>query len=190
MLDLRRALYSHCDHPLAAPPPIAAARDALVGAALGARFRPTRIKTFLQGTTTDLPDPFELRLHAWVDLPAAHPRFPDAARGLVCVVRPVAEEGLTGPTLAGVGWLERRLAADGPGVGGWVGDMLRADGHEPIDGAEWLAAVRDPLAGQVLAFYLARHLEGMVNHTLLEERLGVVLEPLGGAFAEDDDGEE
>lgn len=172
MIDLARALYSHCDHSEGRAPHIDAIVDVLACATVGAQIAPTRRATFLQGATSLLDHPYEFRLHVWFDLPDGHPRFPLAARGLFCLVSPIVAEGLRGATYAGVGWLERRLTEPvAPEPGDWIAEMIHTDGFDAIDGAEWLDPIRDPMAEQIFAFYLARHLEGMVNHVILEERL-------------------
>jgi hypothetical protein len=185
MIDLRRALYSRCDHGTGRSPHVDAALQAVAASAIGAPFAETRLATYLQGVTTDLEEPYELRLHLWFDLPAGHPRFPAAARGLCCLVQPIDASGLYGPLLAGVGWLEAPIRLGRITSRDWVTEMIARDGFDAIPGAEWLAPTRDPLAEQVLAYYLARHLEGMINHTILEERLG--LAPADDPWGDDDD---
>jgi len=172
-IDLARARYSHCEHPPDdLPATFAALLEQLVMRTVGARAVPTRIVTYLQGAVTLLDHDHEFRLHVWVDLPDGHPSFPDADRGLMCLLRPITREGLTGPTVGGVGWLGRPLGdwLD-LSAGDWVSDMVREQGYLSIPGAEWVEAVDDVNAQAMLAWLLSLHLDGMTNHVILEERL-------------------
>lgn len=174
-IDLRRALYSHCEQPEdALPVSLLTLQELLLARIVGAPVRATRSVTYLQGAVTLLEHEHEFRLHVWFDLPEGHPQFPQADRGLVCLVRPITRDGLTGPVVGSVGWLGRpldaglRLSSDD-----WVSDMIREQGYIAIPGAEWTEGVSDITAQAVLAWWLARHLDGMTNHTILEERLGI-----------------
>lgn len=172
MIDFSRALYSHCDHSRGRASHIDVALDLLMERLMGVAVVPTRVATFLQGATVDLPQDHEFRLHVWCHLPQAHPRFPTADRGLFCLVRAVDERGLLGTSLGGVGWLGTPLRPHRrPRNGDWIDAMVEAQGYEELPDAEWLEPCGGPFVEQVLSFYLARHLEDMINHTILEERL-------------------
>lgn len=173
-IDLARSLYSHCEHAVnALPTSYAALQELLVQRLVGAPIRVTRTVTYLQGAVTLLEHDHEFRLHVWVDLPEGHPAFPDADRGLACLVRPISREGLLGPTVGGVGWLGRPLGEwqhleDNED---WVTEMVRDQGYLSIPGAEWMEPVHDVTGQALLGWWLGRHLDGMTNHVILEEQL-------------------
>lgn len=151
LIDLHRALYSHCDHPLGRAPHIDAVLDMLIEECVGAEVQPTRLATFLQGSTTDLPEDYELRLHVWFRLPQGHPRYAEADRGLACLVRPIDQHGLRGPCLGGAGWLARPLQGEPRAQqGDWIDAMVQAQGYQEIPGSEWLSPCSGPLAEQTL----------------------------------------
>lgn len=174
-IDLRRALYSHCEQPLdALPASLHILEGLLLDRVVGAPIRITRKVTYLQGAVTLLDHECEFRLHVWFDLPEGHPQFPQADRGLACLVRPITREGLTGPVVGGVGWLGSPLSPDLLlSREDWVSEMIREQGYIAIPGAEWSEPVADVTAQAALGWWLARHLDGMTNHTILEERLGL-----------------
>ena len=172
-IDLNRALYSHCEHD---PEQLSATwntvLEVLVAQAVGAVVRPTRVVTYLQGAVTLLDHDLEFRLHVWFELPQGHPAFTGADRGLACIVRPVDRDGLTGPLLTGVGWLGQPLPEDLTfEADDWVGQMVRDQGYLSIPGAEWMEATDEPMAPAMLGWMLGKHLDGMTNHVILEERL-------------------
>jgi hypothetical protein len=185
-IDLDRARYSHCEHPglHLQPPPdgldpcpvpaqLLALLEPLCARIVGARLRPTRLVTYLQGAVTLLDHDDEFRAHLWFDLPDGHPGFRGADRGLAWILRPVRADGLYGPTVGGLGWLGRplparlRLPEDD-----WVSAMIQRQGYLDVPGSEWQEPLDDPNAQGVLAGLLGAHLRGMTNHVILEERLG------------------
>jgi hypothetical protein len=172
-LDLQRALFSHCEHrwftlPLAFREVFLEEIEAVVGAPVS----PTRFVTYLQGAVTLTDVPVEFRAHLDFRLTAGHPSFPLADRGLAFLVRPANEDGPHGPTLAALGWLGTPIPPGTRLPRGWVGDMVRAQGYLTVPGAEWeQPAVREDLDGWWSSAF-AQHIDGMVNATILEERLG------------------
>ena len=172
-IDLYRAMYSHCDHEAEAiPPHLVALLDSVVEELVGAPVVQTRVTSYFQGAVTLLDQDAEFRVHVWFDLPQGHSEFEGVDRGLACLLRPVNRDGLYGTTMGGVGWLGRPLSAIErlPGDD-WVADMVREQGYLAVPGSEWMRTRNDSTAQLLLGSILAYHLQGMINHIILEERL-------------------
>lgn len=172
-IDLHRAMYSHCDHDAdTLPAHLVALLDSAVADLVGAPIRQTRITSYFQGAVTLLNEHAEFRVHVWFDLPHGHPDFPGADRGLACLLRPVGRDGLHGPTMGGVGWLGRPLSlADRLSGDDWVSEMVREQGYLDVPGSEWLGLAEGTTEKVLLGSILGYHLQGMINHVILEERL-------------------
>lgn len=173
VLDLDRAMYSHCEQ---APFALCSARrthlDQLVQGIVGAPVRRTRLVTYLQGALTLTDADVEFRAHVWFDLPQGHPCFPFADRGLAWLLRAIDRDGLHGAVLGGLGWLGRPIEGELEASGDdWVSQMIAAQGYVTICGAEWQEPLEDHGAVELLDGLLGRHLVGMTNHLILEQRL-------------------
>lgn len=163
LIDLDRHLFTNSDFLLGMEDVPLGERTLLEGAlalALGVLPTVTRLTSHLQGPLEFLQARAEIRLHAWFDLPAGHPRFPTADRGLVALVQGADERGLTGRAVAIVSWLGAPLPDDhgGPTSPDWVVRMEAEQGYRDLPDSEWSKGVEGYSARQLFSWVLARHL--------------------------------
>lgn len=170
-IDFRLAMYSHFEH--VGPGALPAAEEALLDAALaevaGCPTSRWQLSSYLQGPLTWLHEEAEFRAHVWIGLPEGHPEFPGADRGMVAFVQPVSRNGLYGHVMAEVAWLGQPLPADFEAADDdWVRQMILTQGYLAIPSAEWRHEINGSSTRQLMAWLLARHLEGMQSAAIKE----------------------
>ena len=176
MIDFWLAMYSHCEDRSVGKRLPDLYRDLLemrIGILIGTDWSPTRLCSYLQGAVYFLDEDAEFRIHLWFDLPNGHPDYPQADRGMACIVQPVSPEGLYGPIVGQVAWLGAALPAGHPEPHpkDWIGVMIREQGYLSIEGAEWTEPIPSAEAAQLMAYMLSTHLNGMVSRRILEDAL-------------------
>lgn len=176
MIDFWLAMYSHCEDP------DLGARlgdfhrsllEIVLDDLLGVGWQITRFCTYLQGSVIFLEQEAEFRLHLWFKLPGGHPQFPQADRGMMCLIQAVSPEKLYGPIFAQIAWLGEPLSSllPDPDPMDWIGVMIRKQGYVSIKGAEWSKFIDTSRNAPLMTGLLVRHLRGMSSRRILERAL-------------------